>query len=298
MFLLLSCVLATAQPTATNLTLNSGDRVVWIGNTLVEREQRYGYWEAALHAANPDIPFTLRNLGWSGDTVYGDARAGFDTAKQGFERLVNLTLELKPTVILISYGSNEAFDGDAGRERFQQGYAKLLDALAPAKARIVLLTPIPFEGGPAATRNDDIRKYAETIQALGQDRHLPVLDLGSSIANSYPKRMSSQPGLTENGMHLNEAGYRHTTTAWLQALGYSSATTSTLDWKQLEPLRQAIQTKNELFFHRWRPQNETYLFGFRKHEQGKNAKEIVEFDPLVDAAEKEIHRIKQELAKK
>lgn len=298
MFVLLSCVLATAQPTATTLTLNSGDRVVWIGNTLVEREQRYGYWEAALHAANPDTPFTFRNLGWSGDTVYGDARAGFDTAKQGFERLVNLTLELKPTVILISYGSNEAFEGDAGRERFQQGYAKLLDALAPAKARIVLLTPVPFEGGPAATRNDDIRKYAETIQALGQERQLPVLDLGSTIANSYPKRTSSQPGLTENGMHLNEAGYRHTTAAWLQALGYSSSTSSALNWKQLEPLRQAIQTKNELFFHRWRPQNETYLFGFRKHEQGKNAKEIVEFDPLVDAAEKEIHRIKQELAKK
>ena len=49
----------------------------------------------------------------------------------------------------------------------------------------------------------------------------------------------------------------------------------------LEPLRQAIRKKNELFFHRWRPQNETYLFGFRKHEQGKNAKEIAEFDPLV-----------------
>ena len=38
-----------------------GDRIVWIGNTLVEREQRYGYWEAALHAVYPDRPFILRD---------------------------------------------------------------------------------------------------------------------------------------------------------------------------------------------------------------------------------------------
>ena len=55
-------------------------------------------------------------------------------------------------------------------------------------------------------------------------------------------------------------------------------------WDKLEPLRVAIVAKNELFFYRWRPQNETYLFGFRKHEQGNNAKEIAEFDPLVAKA--------------
>src|SRR5439155_18042355 len=62
-----------------------------------------------------------------------------------------------------------------------------------------------------------------------------------------------------------------------------------------EPLRQAIVAKNELFFYRWRPQNETYLFGFRKHEQGNNAKEVAEFDPLVAKAEEEIERIRKKL---
>lgn len=37
-----------------------------------------------------------------------------------------------------------------------------------------------------------------------------------------------------------------------------------------------------------RPQNITYLTGFRKHEQGNNAVEIAQFDPLVEKAEKEI----------
>ena len=65
------------------------------------------------------------------------------------------------------------------------------------------------------------------------------------------------------------------------------------DWMKLEPLRQAVVAKNELFFHRWRPQNETYLFGFRKHEQGKNGKEIAEFDPLVAKEEEKIAALRK-----
>jgi hypothetical protein len=57
---------------------------------------------------------------------------------------------------------------------------------------------------------------------------------------------------------------------------------------QVERLRRAVVKKNELFFHRWRPQNNTYLFLFRKHEQGNNAVEIPMFDPLVEAKEREI----------
>ena len=56
-----------------------------------------------------------------------------------------------------------------------------------------------------------------------------------------------------------------------------------------DELRRAIAHKNMLFFHRWRPANETYLFLFRRHEQGNNAVEVSQFDPLVDAAEARIH---------
>ena len=59
-------------------------------------------------------------------------------------------------------------------------------------------------------------------------------------------------------------------------------------------LRKVIGEKNELFFHRHRPQNETYLFLFRKHEQGNNAVEIPQFDPLIEAKEREIVSLTQE----
>lgn len=65
------------------------------------------------------------------------------------------------------------------------------------------------------------------------------------------------------------------------------------DSARVERIRQAVIRKNELFFHRWRPQNETYLLGFRKHEQGNNAVEIPQFDPLVVKLEKEIDELKK-----
>lgn len=64
------------------------------------------------------------------------------------------------------------------------------------------------------------------------------------------------------------------------------------DSADYQTLRTLIVRKNELYFHRWRPQNITYLFGFRKHEQGNNASEIAMFDPLIDDLEQQIHKAK------
>ncbi len=286
MFATLLAAAAISAPPAP-FELKDGDRVVWIGNTLVEREQRYGYWETALLAAFPDRNITFRNLGWSGDTVFGDARAGFDNAAKGFERLVNLTLELKPTVIFVSYGTNESFEGEKGLEKFEKGLNKLLDALKPSGARVVLMTPLPFEGAAkdASRSNTQIQRYRDVIEKISKSQ-------GTALADLYRETL---PGLTQdtaalrftdNGMHFNEAGYRRGTLPFLRVLGLEP--TTRLDADKLEPLRQAAIAKNQLFFYRWRPQNETYLFGFRKHEQGKNAKEVVEFDPLIAAAEKQI----------
>jgi hypothetical protein len=62
---------------------------------------------------------------------------------------------------------------------------------------------------------------------------------------------------------------------------------------QRDVLRELVRRKNELCFHRWRPQNITYLYLFRKHEQGNNGTEIAMFDPLVAELEDQIHQAQQ-----
>jgi lysophospholipase L1-like esterase len=290
--MLLSLALAatlSADPTPKPFELKDGDRVVWLGSTLVEREQKYGYWETALLAANPDKAITLRNLGWSGDTVHGEARGRFDfaNADKCFRQIVDQTLELKPTVIFVSYGTNESFEGKEGLPKFEKGLEKLLDALKPANARVVLFTPVPVEKAPGLPdpkpRNEALALYGEAIKSVAGKRGLPVADL---FADFQKHEVNGQ--LTENGLHYTEAGYRALARRFVAQVS-PGASLSAADGS--DTLRQAIVAKNELFFHRWRPQNETYLFGFRKHEQGRNAKEVAEFDPLVAKAEADIAKL-------
>lgn len=302
--------LSLAAPPAP-FEFKDGDRIVWLGNTLVEREQRFGYWETALIAANPDKKITLRNLGWSGDTVHGEARGRFDfnDANKCFKQLVDQTLELKPTVIFISYGTNESFEGKDGLPKFEKGLEKLLDALKPANARVVLFSPIPVDPSDtragsqgAEARNVALKLYSDSIAKIATDRGLRYADLYTPLLQTFaawkkyrdtnPHLSEAERYLTENTMHLTGHGYGLTVLDFLKSLGYD------LDVSAAEKtggLRQAVLAKNEQFFNKWRPQNETYLFGFRKHEQGRNAKEIAEFDPFIAKAEDEIEKLRKAL---
>jgi lysophospholipase L1-like esterase len=351
--------------------LKDGDRVVLVGATLIEREQRYGYWEAALTSRWPDRNITFRNLGWSGDNVWGDARAGFGTRADGFKLLKDHVLSLNPTAIILAYGGNESFDGEAGLPKFVDGLNILLDTLASAKARIILLAPLRQEdlGRPLpdpTAHNKDLLLYGGALREAAKKRGLAFADMNEFLGDG-PKTAP----LTDDGIHLTGAGYWRSAFALEQALGLPArnwrvdidkktnvegvqvdakgftdamlplaapsddaparpapvsrvlrfldlekgsytvavdgqavATTSADGWAkgvtlthgpefdQAEKLRQAIVAKNRLYFYRWRPANETYLFGFRKAEQGKNAVEIPQFDPLVVEREKEIAKLR------
>ena len=141
--LLITCANLTSQPnTGASLQLKDGDRIVLVGATLIEREQRYGYWETALTLLHPELNLKFRNLGWSGDTVFGDSRAGFGTVVDGYKLLKEQITAAKPTVLLIAYGANESFDGEAGLPRFRDGMHRLLNDLTPLKSRIVLMAPM------------------------------------------------------------------------------------------------------------------------------------------------------------
>ena len=63
-----------------------------------------------------------------------------------------------------------------------------------------------------------------------------------------------------------------------------------LDVEKYNKLRALIAEKEPVLFPSLSPaERETYLRGFRKHEQGRNAKEIAEFDALIVKAEDRIY---------
>jgi lysophospholipase L1-like esterase len=397
-FVLFVSFVVDSPARAGEFQFKDGDRVALVGSTLIEREQKYGYWELALTTRHPDKNITFRNLGWSGDTVWGESRVGFDldNPQKGFDRLRDAVLAVKPTVIIIGYGMNESFAGEAGLPRFKEGLSKLLDAFAPTKARIVLLSPVRYQdrGYPPSDppkENKNLALYRDSIRDVALKRgHHFVNFFDMVLAQSF---IWETPAFTDNGIHPTQFGYWryagalehglgykdrdwqinidqesktaqasaasvdkllidplrfeakdiHLPLAWpnprkprtpvmlsyqqsdalileqfrklaikslppgnyvLQVDGREMARGSALDWSfgrlidrglpfdQAEKLRQVIIEKNQLFFHRYRPQNETYLFGFRKYEQGQNAVEVPQFDALIEAKEKEIAKLR------
>jgi hypothetical protein len=363
--------------------LVDGDRVVLLGGTLIEREPEYGYWETLLTIRHPERNITFRNLGWSGDTVFCEARAQFDPPAVGFRNLQEQLRILKPTVILVAYGANESFDGEAGLPRFRQGLVTLLNMLAETKARIVLLSPPPQEdlGRPLpnpAEHNRHLLLYRDAIGREAEKRRYLFVDLFAMIGDGAQK--NPPVPLTDNGIHFNSYGYWRSGFIMEQILGPPAphwlvdinidgkilemksaklieiktsplrfqvtdsklpappppadstlspapprilkirrlppgkyalhvdgrpvASGTAAEWDggvkltrgpeldQVEKLRGLIVEKNRFYFHRWRPENETYLFGFRKKEQGKNAKEIPEFDALIAKMETETAKLR------
>lgn len=276
------------------LELRDGERVALLGGTFIERMQRFGYLETLLTAAQPDRNVVFRNLGWSGDNVWGHSRAVFGPPEAGFDRLLRDLKLADPTLIVVHYGENEAYAGDAGREQFRAGLKRLLDALDKATAaRIVLLGPRKHENlGPPLPPQDAYNKklnaYLTVIRGVAQERGLPYVDLNVVLP------VDDARPLTNNGLHLTAEGYRKIANRLARSFtGGSDPPYDVFDTERGEQLRQAIIAKNQLFFYRHRPENETYLFLFRKHEQGNNAVEVPQFDPLIESKEEEIARLRK-----
>jgi len=374
--------------------LRDGDRVVLLGGTFFERAQRYGYLETEFQLRFPDRKFSVRNLGWSGDTVFAESRGIFDAPAKGYARMIEQVKGLKPTVIFLHYGGNEAFNGDAYLDTFVKQYEKLLDDLAPTGAELVLFSPRPLFHLPPplpdpTAQNELRREYGSAIQKLAERRGLRFVSLYPLLKTDLRQAQgeSARLSITDDGLHLNDLGYKLVSTLFevktfgprplsaKERLGTQRveidadgtlkqshgcevlnprATTEgltfevrfehplsmlaqlkvnglrageyelkidgkPLNWKLTETqlaedfrtdgrigrafigtthdeLREAVIEKNEMYFHRWRPQNVTYLFLFRKHEQGNNAKEVEEFEQIVAKLDDRIFELKQKAA--
>ncbi|MEY4484009.1 MAG: hypothetical protein RL693_1461 [Verrucomicrobiota bacterium] len=284
-------------PATPAFEFKDNDRVVLLGGTLIEREQKFGYLESALALATGDKHLTVRNLGWSGDTVFGHARSYFGPPQEGLDRLAKHLEMIKPTVLITSYGADMPFEGLLKMPDFITGYRTLLDlarSISP-NVRIIIVSPPPLEnlGPPLPDLNEANNRLASVNLALKEFAAKQSAHFADAftLMGGAQKERPARP-LTDNGIHYGKDGYRVWAGKIIEGLGLPKID---LEAPSLEPLRTAVIKKDRLFFDRWRPANETYLYGFRKHEQGKNAAEIEQFDPLVEAQDKKIYELKSAL---
>ena len=261
---------ASAAP---RFEFKDGEKVVFLGDSFIEREQYAGWIELAATTQFPDRNVTFRNLGWSADTPAGDSRnglslvqAGRELAVEGWNQLLKQLTEYKPDVIVLGYGTAASLPGGSDPETFRANLTRLLDEAPKAtgkEARFLILGTMP--------RADNSRQPIETILSeTAAKRNIPFVSMDE---------LAKTPSLFQNPIHLTPDGYKAAARLIERSLGWQEK-----PWdkgNQAEILRQHILRKNEWFFHRSRPANMAYIFGFRKGEQGRNAGEIPQFDALI-----------------
>ena len=284
-----------AQATSGPFEFKEGDKVVLLGSTVIEREQRYGWLETWLRLSLADKNVSVRNLGWSGDTVFGHARSYFGPPEEGIQRLSAHLEMLKPDVMILCYGAEFAHERLGGMPAFLSGYRALLDLIREKSpgVRLIIATPPPMETLPPplpdqTDANKKLSSLRDALAKFARSQNAFFVDWFEAMGG-LPKPGRTDKPLTENGIHYTDQGYQKLATELLKTLGLKLPDVPA---QATEPLRNAVVAKDFLFFNRWRPQNETYLFGFRKHEQGQNAKEIPMFDPLIAKSDEKLVELK------
>lgn len=215
---------------------SGGERIVFLGNGLAERDVYFGWLETELHLRFPDQKLIVRNMGRPGDTPGfrpHPARVSqwaFPGAAQfhpelnshfgkGFYPTPDQWLtHLKADTILAFFGYNESFDGPGRVANFEAE----LDAFAKhtlskayngvAAPRLVLVSPIAFEN-LSATRdlpdgvqeNARLALYTDAIRRVAERHGLTFVDLFNATKTRYAK--PGLPALTLNGFLPTEAGY-------------------------------------------------------------------------------------------
>jgi lysophospholipase L1-like esterase len=287
----LSCLslLSPVVAAPPSLDLKKGEHLVLLGNTFAERMQYFGYFETLVNLHYAEADPVIRNLGWAADEV---TRIHLQVLKGGSGFITEPTDEAVPLqprpfqfgsldehltmqkadVILLCFGFNESFRGEAGLKQFGADYQTFLDELKDKKyngtspPRLLLISPIAQEkrGAPfpdPAKENENLKLYTAKIAEIAEANSLGFVDLFSPTFGPFSQ--GSPEPLTMNGIHLNDKGQRAVAEILATSLGITEP------WNEkAEAIRRLVVAKNEQFFFRWRPINGEYVYGRRKDPFG------------------------------
>lgn len=283
---------AQPAPSSTRLELRPSDRIVLVGNTLAERQQYFNHFEALLLSLYPQLELSMRNMGWSADTITLQPRPlNFaDTSTQ--------LATHQADVLLLFFGTNESFEGEAGLPQFEKDLEAYLRKHLAAKyngveaPRVALVSPIAHERierlvhVDVAARNRELGRYAEAMRRVAGKVGVPFADVFTPMQAAMAQ--AGAP-LTINGMHLNAEGDKALAVALLNALGLAPEVLPATS-KGYADLRALINEKNRLFFLRFRPLNAEYVVGRRVDPFGSVSfpPEMKRLDELVAQQEKKI----------
>jgi lysophospholipase L1-like esterase len=109
----------------------------------------------------------------------------------GLERDV---LPLKPTVVTIMFGTNDAHDGEQALELHLKSLAQIIARLRDANCRVILLSAPPEEIGSAF--NAEHEKFAAAVRALSERSNVPFVDVFHPVLRLVQQARRTDPNFS------------------------------------------------------------------------------------------------------
>ena len=281
-------VLALASLGArSELPVEKNGRVLLYGNSFVGRLQEHGLFEAAVQMAYPEKQLEFRSLAWTGDEV------GYRLRPERYSNHLRKLLDRWPAnVVILGFGLNESFAGEAGVGAFRQdleSYLREMKRRHPG-ASLIVLSPIATEDlkhpyyPEAGRRNSEIRTYVRIMSEVSSESGARLVDLFTPSLAAYSK---GEVPLTTNGIHLNDQGYAMIARVLSREL-LGEETYAKLDFARAEVVAQEVRRKAQHVASVVRPVNTVLYFGVRGRAHEYDA-EIPRFHELISRSDALIH---------
>ncbi len=235
--LLLAGLTAFGKPAESDFFFKDNDSIVFLGDSITQQKLYTTYVEAYTLTRFPAKSFTIRNVGWGGDTAWLRKRYKTDekllfaaegkkldemVTKAVGEGLRRDVLPLKPTAVTIDFAMNDhayqAFRPDICRAHIRS-QSELVDVLTKNGARVALLTTQPIEDKrpdpDKDPRNQSLRQFSDNLKTLATQKGVCFVDQFAPYMDIMMAARAKKPDAHIGGgdaVHPGPAG--HTLMAW------------------------------------------------------------------------------------
>jgi len=251
----------------------SHQRVLWLGDSITQNGAYVSYIEYLLTLLFPDAELDFISLGVNGETVSGLSESGLLPSRPWLaERLPTALRDVKPQTVVACYGMNDGIFHPQSADRmaaFRRGILHLSVSVHEAKAKLILITPPPFDPvpirsvvrkgdagefsykAPFEAYDDVLTDYGAWEVSLFPDDAEFVVDVHSMLASYIARVRTCQPDfcLAADGIHPSLFGHFLMAQAFVRAFGIAVGgddPTQDNDGLTIDPLTRKVRRSSAI----------------------------------------------------
>ncbi len=211
----------------------AGERILFLGDSNTYAGGFVVTLETYLRTRFPDAKWDLVNLGLPSETVSGLSEADHPYPRPDVQERIERVLaklEPQPKLVVVCYGMNDGIYApyrEAHHDKYKAGLEKLVKLVEKNGAKVVLMSPVPFDPVPVRKRllpvdtkerfsymkpfedyDNVLARYSKDLLTW-RDKGYLVVDAHSQVHRFLKHKRASNPNytLSGDGIHPSATGH-------------------------------------------------------------------------------------------